>query len=699
MTKLKLFTLLAIVTFAGISTLYAVPDTVMYYSYNNYDADSVYDESGNEINAEIVNAEFKDGFYGKALECDDSTHYLLVKDDDMLDVQHFTLKSWVKPYTYGSDWRRMEILEKYNAYWMNIGSGNDDRQGEGILRCGVFAKMNADDERGTWYYIDSDRPIALQEWTHTAFTFDGDSLKSFINGEKVAAMAIQEPYIHHPEDGRLSIGIKYDHIGELTEQAFFDGLIDDTYILNSALSVEEIRSYFDFLQPGEKSILSPFSASTSDSLQVNSNIAWLASTNADWIQIETAADSGDAYLNYTLTENDLQENRVGTITLTDKRDMISREVTVEQFSSDLLYTLSDTAHIFFNRLNMPYKLQLATGTDWECEFNADWITLSDSSGEGGVYPIAITVEDYSSNVKARYDTLRFFIEEELVDSVIICQLHNIEFDVNMQQFQIPGPFPGTVELSFTANCDWMFESNERLTFSPEKGFGDATIDVISLDTNKTSGFEQVALSLWLGEGDYMVEDFGTFPKMNHVSVFEDDTITANALGGNYGLIHYTNYDWSITGENEWCTAEDNTGIVSQAILPPYDITINNQLNILENTETVKRYVTLKLISARKVDSVVVEQAAATPDNIQILTENNARLYPNPARNWLTVEISEKANNVTCKIYNVTGELKKVEELNELQNKIAIDDLNVGVYIMQLVDNNGKLLYREKFSVQ
>jgi len=75
----------------------------------------------------------------------------------------------------------------------------------------------------------------LGEWYHFAGTFDGKTLRVYINGELEGEKEIGQPIA--PSDLELWIGA--DDYGRPTD--FFPGVIDEVRIYNRALSADEIK--------------------------------------------------------------------------------------------------------------------------------------------------------------------------------------------------------------------------------------------------------------------------------------------------------------------------------------------------------------------------------------------------------------------------------------------------------------------------
>ena len=75
---------------------------------------------------------------------------------------------------------------------------------------------------------------------------------------------------------------------------------------------------------------------------------------------------------------------------------------------------------------------------------------------------------------------------------------------------------------------------------------------------------------------------------------------------------------------------------------------------------------------------------AVTDGVEETVAQLASVYPNPATSTITLE-GENLSAVA--IYNVAGQLVRIEKLGSVSNTIALD-LEAGVYFFSIYDNNG-----------
>lgn len=182
------------------------------------------DSSGNSNTAGLFGASWTtQGHSGNALSFNGSSQYLSVPDANSLDyTQSFTVSAWVKPSAQHNDFRAVAIKN----YVIALYASNDGTY------CGQGAPVvwfNSNGDLGPSYYACRVTPLPVGVWSHLAATYDGTTLKLYINGAlvtgpgTVSASGYMEPTNLPMEIGRSQYG------------EYFDGVLDEIRVYNFAL--------------------------------------------------------------------------------------------------------------------------------------------------------------------------------------------------------------------------------------------------------------------------------------------------------------------------------------------------------------------------------------------------------------------------------------------------------------------------------
>jgi hypothetical protein len=169
---------------------------------------------------------------GRAITLVGASHqYVAVPEADALDVDRFTVSALVRYTGIVNDQTndRWEVLEKANAYWINIRTDGHVRLG------GFFGGCTA----AAWKYFDSTTTVPVDTWTHVAGTYNGNTLTIWINGRRAGSRAVSGRTCANNEP--LAIGAKNAPSKGLLE-AFWDGRLDEVRVYKRALTAAEIVS-------------------------------------------------------------------------------------------------------------------------------------------------------------------------------------------------------------------------------------------------------------------------------------------------------------------------------------------------------------------------------------------------------------------------------------------------------------------------
>ena len=134
-----------------------------------------------------------------------------------------TLEAWVFPTTAPTGWRAV-VDKNVDGYYLMASTDNGNRPGVGA----TWTNGNKN--------IFGTSVLPVNTWTHLASTYDGSTIRLFVNGVQVASR--RRPAASRPRQ-RLQIG------GDPYTAEYFQGLIDEVRVYNRALSAAEIQSDMD----------------------------------------------------------------------------------------------------------------------------------------------------------------------------------------------------------------------------------------------------------------------------------------------------------------------------------------------------------------------------------------------------------------------------------------------------------------------
>ena len=138
------------------------------------------------------------------------------------------------------------------------------------------------------------------------------------------------------------------------------------------------------------------------------------------------------------------------------------------------------------------------------------------------------------------------------------------------------------------------------------------------------------------------------------SICSGSTATLNVTGAD-------NYSWSPGGNSSSIT-------VSPSVTSVYTVSGTSSLTGCANTSTLSQ-------------EVVICAGLNQITN----SEKSILVYPNPASNWLNIICTSDAGFV---LYDITGKLVQSEQLTSGGNKISLENVSKGIYLIVLKGNEG-----------
>jgi hypothetical protein len=185
------------------------------------------DVSGHGLSGTISNATWTTaGKYGDALSFNGSNSWVTVADNTLLHLTTgMTIEAWVKPAAASADWTAAVIKERGTTGLAYALYATD---GAGKPPAGYINKS------GTDYEAAAASVLPLNTWTHLAVTYDGTTIRLYVNGTQVATKAVSGSI--NSSTAPLRFG------GDSVWGEYFNGLIDEVRVYSTVLTAAQITS-------------------------------------------------------------------------------------------------------------------------------------------------------------------------------------------------------------------------------------------------------------------------------------------------------------------------------------------------------------------------------------------------------------------------------------------------------------------------
>ena len=209
---------------ADVTTGATVPELVAAYAFNEGSGTTVQDLSGNGNNGSLGNAVWTtSGKFGGALSFNGTSAFVAVPDRASLHLTTgVTLEAWVNPSIVNGTWR--DVLYK----------GNDNYYLEGMSTTGSAPAAGLTLSAGPTGNAYGSSPLPQNTWSHLAETFDGTTLRLYVNGVQVGSATVSGSLL--TSTNPLEIG------GDHLYGQYFQGLIDEVRVYNVPLTPTQIQA-------------------------------------------------------------------------------------------------------------------------------------------------------------------------------------------------------------------------------------------------------------------------------------------------------------------------------------------------------------------------------------------------------------------------------------------------------------------------
>lgn len=198
-------------------------DIVGYWPLDDGAGDEAVDVSGNEFHGAITDGEWVEGQFGGGLAFNGSTTFMEVLHHELFNLgANFTVTAWTM--TNGLPAQHVGLPRKEAEYVLHPTEGGD------FFNLRIYIGQG-----GAWAApVVSDAHVNYGEWAHIAGTYDGETLRSWIDGEVSGEGSLPGEATPTTNNLRWS--------NDCCGGRMYDGVLDELVILNRAISEDEMQT-------------------------------------------------------------------------------------------------------------------------------------------------------------------------------------------------------------------------------------------------------------------------------------------------------------------------------------------------------------------------------------------------------------------------------------------------------------------------
>ena len=204
-------------------------------------------------------------------------------------------------------------------------------------------------------------------------------------------------------------------------------------------------------------------------MSVACNGDWEVASSADWCKVDPTSGKGNGSFKVTVDENNTGADRVAKISVLTTADGVTQVRTVEVFQS-----ASNAALVVspegkeLTAAASSFELDVITTGSWEASLDSDWLTLSESAGNGDAKITVsaranetgaprVAVITFASGAENENRVIRqIVVKQAAVDFYLVVPV--IDYPLSLEECVIEIPYAvegSNVTVNATSNVDWM----------------------------------------------------------------------------------------------------------------------------------------------------------------------------------------------------------------------------------------------------
>jgi hypothetical protein len=345
------------------------------------------------------------------------------------------------------------------------------------------------------------------------------------------------------------------------------------------------------------------------------------------------------------SENTNWVQRTGTVTVTINGGGLTRKATITQDSAPFL-EVSPLNQIVENSEGST-KISITSNRDWIVEDDAEWLTLTPTSGSNDTTLVVLYSEN--NNWVQRMGTVTIngggFTRKVTITQASAPLLEVSPIDLSV------GNAEGSTEFTITSNKDWVVEKDaEWISISPISGSNDGTLRLTY--TQNLDTVQRIATIKVTGGG--ISRNVMLKQEAKQYLAISTSQLTLPADSGDVKVIINSNIDWQIQKDIDWLELNKYSGFVTDTIDIQYCKNKKHKIRtgkLLVRGTGISQEIFITQSAAGAYLVITTGMSQLNPDSgrvsIDVLSNTDWKIYSGNV--WLSVDPDSGAENESITI--------------------------------------------------
>ncbi len=156
-----------------------------------------------------------------------------------------------------------------------------------------------------------------------------------------------------------------------------------------------------------------------------------------------------------------------------------------------------------------------------------------------------------------------------------------------------------------------------------------------------------------------------------------------------GIFRYTNF---FDGHTIFEHGGTNMGFINENAV---DSNTGVTISVLTNQDSIDNDILLGNV----IMALLNVSVSVSPTEVgQVASTSNIHIYPNPASDYVKVDIDNLTEPMTLQLYDISGKVITTKEINNNSTAIPTTQLQDGFYISRLIDKKGEVVNTQKIQI-
>ena len=365
-------------------------------------------------------------------------------------------------------------------------------------------------------------------------------------------------------------------------------------------------------------------------IDVLSNTAWTATTDVDWISnIRPSTGTGDETISFYVSKNTSYEDRSASIRVRAIDGSVEQLVTITQPSIKYINITPSNVTTNGTGITNTTVFTVSANTSWTASTDADWITLTQTTGSGVAGIVAIYPANDSSEDRVAHITVT---NGNITGTAQLKQKRIVHTSISptVLTFNVTG---GSQTVTVTSDGNWTVSSIASwITASTTAGTGNGTV---TFTVGNTSA--ERSDSITIGGNTLQI-------RQTTLDVYPEG-ISFEKEGGNGSFSVITDTAWTATTDVDWITLSPTTGSGNGtiSITVPGNTGDSRGANITVTNGKTTKTVGVSQMRYYYIDAtprtLIFNATGGTATITVTTTPSDADWMPSVEESWLTVSPS------------------------------------------------------------